>query len=239
MFTGRRQHLCREVFLRAADARILSEKLIQSHSPCISMLRYGIPSYRLPRKRLEWDIEAILSAGVEVKLNSGVADEKSIKGLIDKYDAVYVAIGAHNYKMIGIEGEESNGVYSAVDLLREIGDAHLPDYEGKRVAVVGGGNVAMDILRFFQDTPYRFPERCAVACYRRLHSIAVPFQKDGASVTAYVSRHDNGIARSGAGSSQLGSCHYFTDSRRCYKYSIHLALPRDLGVAGNHMRSDF
>ena len=99
--------------------------------------------------------------------------------------------------------------------------------------------VAMDILRFFQDTPYRFPERCAVACYRRLHSIAVPFQKDGASVTAYVSRHDNGIARSGAGSSQLGSCHYFTDSRRCYKYSIHLALPRDLGVAGNHMRSDF
>jgi len=142
------------------------------------MLRYGIPSYRLPRKRLEWDIEAILSAGVEVKLNSGVADEKSIKGLIDKYDAVYVAIGAHNYKMIGIEGEESNGVYSAVDLLREIGDAHLPDYEGKRVAVVGGGNVAMDVAR----TAMRLGASHVDIVYRRrkVDMTALPEEIEGA-----------------------------------------------------------
>lgn len=128
---------------------------LMGHKPTIfekrqqlgGMLRYGIPSYRLPRQRLEWDIDSILSAGIEVKLNTDMDDEKSIKGLIDNYDAVYVAIGAHNYKMIGIEGEESGGVYSAVDLLREIGDSNLPDFEGKRVSVVGGGNVAMDVAR--------------------------------------------------------------------------------------------
>jgi NADPH-dependent glutamate synthase beta subunit-like oxidoreductase len=128
---------------------------LMGHNPTVfekrkqlgGMLRYGIPSYRLPRKRLEWDIRAILKAGVEVKLNVNIDDEESIRKLVDGYDAVYVAIGAHNYKMIGIEGEESNGVYSAVDMLRAIGDNHMPDFKGKRVAVVGGGNVSMDVAR--------------------------------------------------------------------------------------------
>lgn len=128
---------------------------LMGHQPTIfekrkqlgGMLRYGIPSYRLPRKRLEWDIESILSAGVDVHLNSDIDDEESIRGLIREYDAVYVAIGAHNYKMIGIEGEESEGVYSAVDMLRGIGDDNMPDFTDKKVVVVGGGNVAMDVAR--------------------------------------------------------------------------------------------
>lgn len=159
---------------------------LMGHKPTIfekrkqlgGMLRYGIPSYRLPRQRLDWDIQSILDAGIEVKLNVNVDDENSIKELIEDYDAAYVAIGAHNYKMIGIDGEESEGVYSAVDLLREIGDEHLPDYAGKRVAVVGGGNVAMDVAR----TAMRLGASHVDIVYRRRKAdmTALPEEIEGA-----------------------------------------------------------
>ena len=64
-----------------------------------------------------------------------------------EYDAVYIAIGAHTDKKLGLEGEDSNNVISAVDMLRKIGDGNYPDFSGKRVVVVGGGNVAMDCAR--------------------------------------------------------------------------------------------
>ena len=142
------------------------------------MLAYGIPSYRLPRKRLDWDIESILSAGVEVKLETGIDTDKDVKKLINEFDAVYVAIGAHNYKMIGIEGEDSNGVISAVEMLREIGDGKMPDFKGKRVAVVGGGNVAMDVAR----TAMRLGASHVDIAYRRrrVDMTALPEEIDGA-----------------------------------------------------------
>ena len=114
------------------------------------MLRYGIPSYRFPRERLDEDIEAILSTGVEVKLNTRVGDKEgeiSFASLKEEYDAVYIAIGAHKDKKIGIDGEDANGVISAVDMLRGIGDDVMPDFKDKEVVVVGGGNVAMDCAR--------------------------------------------------------------------------------------------
>ena len=112
------------------------------------MLRYGIPNYRLPRKRLQSDIDAILSAGIEVRTNVSVGKDISMMEIKKNFDAIYIAIGAHTDKKIGIEGEEdAKGVISAVEMLRSIGDEEMPDYSGKRVIVIGGGNVAMDVAR--------------------------------------------------------------------------------------------
>ncbi|MBQ8152000.1 MAG: FAD-dependent oxidoreductase [Firmicutes bacterium] len=110
------------------------------------MLRYGIPNYRLPRERLQWDIDAILSTGVEVRLNCDFADE-GIEELMKKYDATFISIGAHTHKTIGIDGEYLHNVVPAVEMLRGIGDDAMPDFRGKAVCVIGGGNVAMDVAR--------------------------------------------------------------------------------------------
>lgn len=111
------------------------------------MLRYGIPSYRLPRERLDNDIKAILSNGAKVHLNTSVGTDITFETLKEQNDAIYVAIGAHTFKTIGIPGEDADGVISAVDLLRGIGDDIYPDFTGKRVVIIGGGNVAMDVTR--------------------------------------------------------------------------------------------
>lgn len=111
------------------------------------MLRYGIPNYRLPRKILDAEIASILSTGIEVKKEVSVGKDISMKELVEGYDATYIAIGAHTDKKLGIEGEDAKGVVSAVEMLRAIGDDELPDYTGKRVVVIGGGNVAMDCAR--------------------------------------------------------------------------------------------
>ncbi len=111
------------------------------------MLRYGIPSYRLPRERLQEDIDAILSTGVEVKTGVNIGKDIPVAGLAKDYDAVFIAIGAHSDKKMGIEGEDSRGVIPAVDMLRSIGNGNNPDFRGKTVAVIGGGNVAMDVAR--------------------------------------------------------------------------------------------
>lgn len=112
------------------------------------MLRYGIPNYRLPRTRLDADINAILSAGIEVKTEVSIGTDISLADLKNENDAVYISIGAHTDKKLGIEGEENAvGVISAVEMLRRIGDEDMPDYAGKKVIVVGGGNVAMDVAR--------------------------------------------------------------------------------------------
>ena len=108
------------------------------------MLRYGIPSYRLPRERLQAEIDWILSAGIDVELDHSVNGEE-LGRLRDEFDAVYLAIGAHSDKKLGLPGEEAPGVESAVKMLRTIGDDELPDLSGQRVCVIGGGNVAMDV----------------------------------------------------------------------------------------------
>ena len=110
------------------------------------MLRYGIPSYRLPRERLQAEIDWILSAGIDVELDHSVNGEELAR-LRDEFDAVYLAIGAHSDKKLGLPGEEALGVESAVKMLRAIGDDELPDLSGQRVCVIGGGNVAMDVAR--------------------------------------------------------------------------------------------
>ena len=127
------------------------------------MLRYGIPSYRPPREELQKDIDAILETGVEVKHGIMVGEDITVAQLREQYDAVYISIGAHTDRKVGIEGEDARGVMSAVEMLRGIGDGNLPDFTGKNVVVIGGGNVAMDCCR----SAVRLGAKSVSVAYRR------------------------------------------------------------------------
>lgn len=127
------------------------------------MLRYGIPSYRLPKERLQYDLDAILATGIKVKLNTDIGNDITFEEIRGTFDAVYLAIGAHTDKKLNIEGEDREGVISAVELLRNIGDELLPNFTGKKVIVVGGGNVAMDAAR----TAVRLNAEKVSVVYRR------------------------------------------------------------------------
>ena len=111
------------------------------------MLRYGIPSYRFPRHLLDAEIASILSLGIETHTNTTVGTDVWVEELQKDYDCLYIAIGAHQEKKVGIPGEDSRNVMSAVEMLRSIGDDVMPDFTGKQVVVIGGGNVAMDVTR--------------------------------------------------------------------------------------------
>lgn len=152
--------------------------IYEERSKLGGMLRYGIPSYRLPRENLEDDIETILSTGIEVKTGITVGKDISMLELKDTYDAIYIAIGAHIDKKIGIEGEESKGVISAVEMLRAIGDNKFPDFTGKVVIVIGGGNVAMDVTR----SSIRLGAKKVINVYRRrkVDMTALPDEVEGA-----------------------------------------------------------
>ena len=127
------------------------------------MMGYGIPAYRFPRERLDEDIRAILGAGsIEVKTECAV-DAAEMAKLTGWYDAVYVAIGAQGGKTLALEGADAEGVMSAVDLLGMIGDGEHPDFTGKKVVVIGGGNVAMDCAR----TSVRLGAESVTVAYRR------------------------------------------------------------------------
>lgn len=112
------------------------------------MLRYGIPNYRFPKDRLDEDIRAILSTGgMDVRLNCKIGKDITMEKISEEFDAVYVAIGAQTGKKLRIDGSDAEGVFSAVDMLSRIGEGQIPDYSGKKVVVIGGGNVAMDCAR--------------------------------------------------------------------------------------------
>ena len=112
------------------------------------MLRYGIPNYRFPKDRLDEDINAILSAGdIEVKYETMIGTDIPIETIRDEYDAMFVAIGAQAGKRLRLDGSDAKNVESAVEMLDRIGNGMIPDYTGKTVVVIGGGNVAMDAAR--------------------------------------------------------------------------------------------
>ena len=127
------------------------------------MMRYGIPAYRFPRERLDEDIRAIVSAGNVTVHTECRIDAEGMRRLSGEYDAVYVAIGAQDGKTLKLEGADAEGVMSAVDLLTKIGDGDYPDFTGKNVVVVGGGNVAMDCAR----TSVRAGAASVTVAYRR------------------------------------------------------------------------
>ena len=142
------------------------------------MLRYGIPAYRLPRELLDRDIEAILATGVEARTNVELGVDFTYEELMENYDSVLMSIGAHAAARLNIEGEDAEGVQTAVDLLRGIGDDEFPDFTGKNVVVVGGGNVAMDATR----TSIRLGAAKVTCVYRRRREdmTALPDEVEGA-----------------------------------------------------------
>ena len=111
------------------------------------MLAVGIPEYRLPKHALNKDIEAIENLGVTIKTGVKVGTDISWETLKQEYDATFIAIGAHKDQRMGIPGEDLPGVVPGVVLLRDINLGKDVDLEGKKVVVVGGGNVAMDAAR--------------------------------------------------------------------------------------------
>lgn len=127
------------------------------------MLRYGIPNYRLPKDRLDDDINAILETGVQVEHGLRIGIDITINELREQYDAVLITIGASTDKKLGIEGEDAKGVISAVQFLRDVGKNNAIDLAGQEVCVIGGGNVSMDAVR----TAVRLGAKKVSIVYRR------------------------------------------------------------------------
>ena len=127
------------------------------------MLRYGIPDYRLPPDVLQKDIDYILKTGVQVQTGVCIGKDIALEQLRSEYDALYVAIGAHADKKLGLPGEDSGNVLSAVEFLRDCGEGRPLDFTGKKVVVIGGGNVSMDATR----TAIRLGAESVTCVYRR------------------------------------------------------------------------
>ena len=109
------------------------------------MMRYGIPSYRLPRAILDGEIDRIAKLGVRITCNHKVEDlaaERAEGG----FDAVFVAVGAHLSKRVDIPARDAGPILDAVSFLRSVASGETPVI-GRRVAVYGGGNTAMDAAR--------------------------------------------------------------------------------------------
>jgi NADPH-dependent glutamate synthase beta subunit-like oxidoreductase len=124
------------------------------------MMRVGIPDYRLPPEKLDAEIDVIREAGVEVKLNSKV---ESIDRLFEQgYEAVFAAPGAHRGMKMGVDGEDNPGVFDGASFLREANLGQKINV-GQRVAVIGGGNVAIDAAR----VSLRIGARQVTIVYRR------------------------------------------------------------------------
>ncbi|MCR5663384.1 MAG: FAD-dependent oxidoreductase [Oscillospiraceae bacterium] len=129
------------------------------------MLRYGIPSFRLEKPVLDAEIDVLKELGVMFRCGVEIGKDLSVQQLREQgFDAIYLAIGAQKSASLGIPGEELEGVWGGIDFLREVNAGARPAI-GKKVVVVGGGNVAMDVAR----TAVRLGAEVTVA-YRRKES---------------------------------------------------------------------
>jgi heterodisulfide reductase subunit A-like polyferredoxin len=128
------------------------------------MLRVGVPKYRLPEEILDYDIKMIKEDGVEIRTNTPIGPNLTLKDLSNAgYEAIFIAIGTHKSKTLNIEGEDLDGVMHAANFLFDMGLGKKVDFTDKIVAVIGGGNVAIDSVR----TALRLGAKSAFVIYRR------------------------------------------------------------------------
>ena len=137
--------------------------ILEAHSDLGGMLRVGIPQYRLPREVLDIELQRLTHMGVEIRTNTRVVSLDLLFEL--GYKAIFITIGAHQSLRMGIEGEESPGVIDGATFLREVNLGIKPSLGG-RVAVAGGGNVAIDAAR----TATRLGAKKVTILYRRTRS---------------------------------------------------------------------
>ncbi len=123
-----------------------SVTLYEKHPVLGGMLAAAIPPYRLPREVLKEDIDDVVSKGIEVKTNFEVGKDAKLDDLAKKHDAVLVAIGLSQSRSLNIPGVEGPGVLLAIPYLEDVAFGRKPAL-GKKVLVIGGGNVAMDVAR--------------------------------------------------------------------------------------------
>ncbi|MBA2876074.1 NAD(P)-dependent oxidoreductase [Thermaerobacillus caldiproteolyticus] len=106
---------------------------------------YGIVSFRLPQNISFWEVNQVKSLGVEIRTNTRVGKDVPAQELLDNYDAVVLAVGMGKVPMLGIEGEDLDGVYDAIEFIKETKTKQLTDkLVGKKVVVIGAGNTAID-----------------------------------------------------------------------------------------------
>lgn len=111
-------------------------------------LRYGIPEYRLPNDILDQEVKNITDLGVNIYYNQRLGDNLDYKDLQTKYDTVILAIGSQKGTNVGCEGDDAGNVFSGIDFLKNMEvTGQRYDFTGKTIAVVGGGNTAMDCCR--------------------------------------------------------------------------------------------
>lgn len=136
------------------------------------VLLYGIPEYRLPKEVVAAEVDLLRRHGVEFVVNAPIGRAESIDDLLDRHDAVFVGVGAGLPRFLEVSGEHLVGVLSANEFLTRVNlmrgylpeaQSPVPDVAGKRVAVIGGGNTAMDAVR----TALRLGARDATIYYRR------------------------------------------------------------------------
>jgi heterodisulfide reductase subunit A len=122
-----------------------SVTIFESEPEAGGIMRWGIPSYRLPKDILTRDIKNITALGVKIAPNTKVGSTQNLKE--DGFDAVFLAVGNTGGRRISIPGEDLNGVVDCMDFLKACNSESRPDIKGKKVVVIGGGNVAMDCGR--------------------------------------------------------------------------------------------
>ncbi len=137
-------------------------KIFEAQSYCGGMLRYGIPAYRLPKDILDEEIDVIEKMGVEIAYNKVLGKDFTVESLKNEYDAVFLATGAWRSSNIGCEGDDCDGVVGGIDMLYRVANGENVDL-GKSVAVVGGGNTAIDAVR----TAVRLGTEKVTLIYRR------------------------------------------------------------------------
>lgn len=122
--------------------------VFEEHEKPGGMLRYGIPAYRLPKERLDEDIRAIKKAGdIEIRCGLKIGRDISFEEVRREHDAVYLALGAQIGNRMPMENADAENVIPAADFLQDVAHGRPMDLTGKRVALIGGGNVAMDAAR--------------------------------------------------------------------------------------------